>query len=112
MPADKSAWSWTKKADCFSLYTRNVQLFFVCRMFFEELKVAAASSKPSSEPGVKALTASHAIVQFEHEFSDPIPLELPKVRTQYFWPHLHFLAVSPTNVTSSKMLVGVVTVHV
>lgn len=80
VPADKSTWSWTKKADCFSLYTRNVQLFFVCRMFFKELKVAAASL----EAGREALTTRHAIVQFEHEFSDPIPLELPKVNAICF----------------------------
>ena len=76
VPADKTKWSWTKQADCFSLYTKNVQLFFVCRMFFEELKAAATTSKADAS----ALIAHHSEVQFDHEFSEPIPLELPRVR--------------------------------
>lgn len=76
VPTDKSGWSWTERADCFSLYTRNVQLFFMCRMFFEELKAATANSKAKRS----VLTVRPSTVQLEHEVSEPIPLELPRVR--------------------------------
>lgn len=50
----------------FNLYARDVQLFFVCRMFFEELEAVA-----DVEDTI-----------YEHEFSDPMILQLPRVRTQ------------------------------
>ena len=82
VPTNKETWSWTKRADCFSLYTRNVQLFFVCRMFFEELKTAAAMSDAERN----ALIARRSEIQYQQEFSEPIPLELPKVRRRQSLP--------------------------
>lgn len=73
VPTDKTAWSWVKQVDCFSLYTKNVDLFFVCRLFFEELKKKTQAERNSLTP----LSS-----QYDHELADPIQLQLPRVRVR------------------------------
>ena len=71
LPADTSDWSTLQKADCFSIFTKNMQLFFVCRMFFEELRVAA----DRAEAARGTVTGTNS-----SEISDPIALQMPRVR--------------------------------
>lgn len=72
LPADTRDWSTLKKVDCFSIFTENMHLFFVCRVFFEELRVAA----DRAEAAKNDLTGTSS-----SEVSDPINLQMPRVRS-------------------------------
>ena len=96
VPADKKTWSLAKRADCLSLYESDVQLFFVCRMFFEELKAAAAMSKAKRDDLIKRRSS-------EPEFSEPIMLKLPRVRERLSLPDI-FVPLINKNRSGRKML--------
>ena len=74
VPANKEDWSLAKKVDSFfEAFTRSVDLFFVCRMFFEDLKDCRTEEEAND------LLARRSSPNFEHEFAEPLTLELPKV---------------------------------
>ena len=45
VPADKTKLSRIERAMSFNLFTKNMQLFFVCRMFFEDLRKSLSSTR-------------------------------------------------------------------
>lgn len=74
VPADKTLWSLANKVDSFfEIYTRSVDLFFVCRMFFEDLKDCR------TEEDANDLIGRRSSPTFDHEFAEPLTIGLPKV---------------------------------
>lgn len=71
-PADTSSWSRLEKIKQAGVPTKNVHLFFLCRMFFEELK------RHRHHPRSGA-TSQGTLRGNEHECSECIGIKQPRV---------------------------------
>lgn len=87
LPADKSSWSRVEKIERASLFTKNMQLFFLCRKFLEDIKPGLQLLQQQQQPRVNVTSIPNL---HGHECSEGIDIKQPRVRTNipvsYFRP--------------------------
>lgn len=76
VPADMSSMSAVQKIDKFSVFTKNMHLFFLCRMFLEEIK-RGLQQKQKQKQGINVQLTTPNLNG--HECSEAIDIKQPRV---------------------------------
>ncbi|CAN0164065.1 unnamed protein product [Pylaiella littoralis] len=85
LPADKSSWSRMKRIERLGLFTKNMDLFFLCRKFLEEIKPGLQQQQQQQQQGgnVSDIPNLHG-----HECSERIEVKLTRDRVKKYLPAL------------------------
>ncbi|CAM9467806.1 unnamed protein product [Ectocarpus sp. 12 AP-2014] len=86
VPADTSQWSTLERLERKSIFTKNMNLVFVCHTFFDEIQAKAKMQRATEEH--LALTAAD---KFQDECSEIIDIKQPR---DFFLQHLQVIKLS------------------